>query len=580
MRGLKRIVPVGSIFPKLVLTFVAVVLPLFSLSLALNELAKKEVRTQISDAMKARLHYEVLGLEQELERILNSQQKAINDGDLLDLVGQVNIMTNYRKTETINRVSQKLTDLKDSSGLIAKAGVYLPGLGRVFTTWGVESGDEAIKEVEAITEASYSGGYPITEWDNRLFLTLSVPGKADFRREPPSFVHWVELSDSALKTRMSRISEGGGSILYGERWSLVGDDEASRAEEIRSSWAASEGETDAMFTLTAGGTKYLVFYEKSALLESTMAVYIPEDVVLGKLKSYRLWFWLLVGCSMVILVVFCYGLYQLIQRPLSLLVRQFRNVEEGNFNVSVKLDRKDEFGYLFVRFGRTVNRLKQLIDELYVQKIRSQQSELKQLQSQITPHFLYNSFFILNQLIKSYDIEKAEKVSRNLGAYFQYITRNGAEEVPLESEVEHVRSYMEIQNIRFSNRIEVSMDELPEAFRKLSVPRLILQPIIENAYQHGLGDVMGDGSLRIRYRGGDGLLRIEVSDNGKGLSAREVDEWQNRLRAASDEGESTGMVNVHRRLRLKYGTRGGLELRPAEPRGLIVILSIPTERSR
>ncbi|QTH43769.1 histidine kinase [Cohnella sp. LGH] len=574
-----RAISGSSIFPKLVLIFIAVTLPLFALSLVLNELAKQEVRSQISDAMRARLHYEVVALEQELERILSAQQKAVNDADLLDLTGQLHIMTNYRKTETINRVSIKITDLKESSGLIAKIGVYLPELNRVISTWGVEADDAAIAQVEAIAAAYQAGAYPVTEWNGRLFLHLSSPGKADFHNQPPAFVHQIELSVDALKARMSRIADKGSSALYGEGWTIVSDGREAVAAGIGAAWLPGASENEAIQSVNADGTPYLAFYEKSPLLESVLAVYIPEDVVFGKLKSYRNWFWLLVVCSLVMIVVFSYGIFQLIQRPLSLLVRQFRNVEEGNFNTALKLnrDRKDEFGYLFQRFGKTVQRLKQLIDELYVQKIRSQQSELKQLQAQIAPHFLYNSFFTLNQLIKSYDIDKAEQVSKNLGAYFQYVTRNGEGEVPLGSEADHVRAYMEIQGMRFSNRIEVKMEELSDKLRAIAVPRLILQPIVENVYHHGLRDIIGEGRLSVSFLERDGLLRIEVRDNGKGLPPGELEELRRRLDATADEGETTGIVNVHRRLRLRYGPSGGVSVQSAEPSGLLVTLTIPIE---
>jgi len=571
----------SSIFPKLVLVFVAVTLPLFALSLVLNELAKQEVRSQISEAMKARLHYEVVALEQELERILNAQQRVVNDADLLDLTSQVHIMTNYRKTETINRLALKITDLKESSGLIAKIGIYLPELRRVISTWGLESDESAIAQAEAIAEAYQAGAYPITEWNGKLFLHLSSPGQADFRENPPSFVHQIELSVEALKARMSRIADNGSSAIYAEGWTIVSDGREEAAAEIGAAWLPGSSETEAIKTVKADGAGYLAFYEKSSLLDAVLAVYIPEDVVFGKLESYRNWFWLLVGCSLVMIVLFSYGIFQLIQRPLSLLVRQFRSVEEGNFDVAVKLrnpHRKDEFGYLFRRFGKTASRLKQLIDESYVQKIRLQQSELKQLQAQIAPHFLYNSFFTLNQLIKSYDIDKAEQVSKNLGAYFQYVTRNGEEEVPLSSEADHVRAYMEIQAVRFSNRISVRMGEPSAESGRMPVPRLILQPIVENVYLHGFRDVLGEGALGVSFLEQDGLLRIEVRDNGKGLTPGELDELDKRLEAPADEGEATGIVNVHRRLRLRYGPSGGVAVRAAEPTGLIVTLTIPTER--
>jgi len=224
-----------------------------------------------------------------------------------------------------------------------------------------------------------------------------------------------------------------------------------------------------------------------------------------------------------------------------------------------------------------VGNLKVLINDLYVQKIRLQHSELKQLQAQINPHFLYNSFFILHRLILNYDIDSASAVSKNLGEYFQYITRNAQEEVPLDSEVKHVRSYVAIQNVRFSNRINVQFEELPERFGEIRVPRLIMQPIIENVYQHGLGEKVMKGSLQIRFESVDRQLHITVEDNGPGLNEAEMDKLRNYMYQEEINGESTGLINVHRRLQLKYGLNGGITISQSSLGGLLVRICIPME---
>lgn len=567
----------ASLFPKLVLTFVAVMLPLFALSLVLNELARKEVKTQISDATREHLRYEARSLEQELERIIMSQQQIINDGDLLDLGGQVNIMNDYQRTEAINQLSAKLNVLKDSSPLIRKVDVYLPSIERVISTVGVLKDDTAVEEMEQIAQAIYTGGFPITEWKGRLFLSLVFPNARSFEGSPPLFAHQIELSADALRRRLSQISEAGGAVMYTGFWRVASDEQSGLSDHMIAARTAGAETGASEAGVTVDGQRYMAFYEPSAALEFVLAAYIPENILLGKLQSYRIWFWLLVSCSLVIVVVFSYGIYLLIQRPLSSLVRQFRNVEEGNFNVASKPERHDEFGYLFSQFERTVRNLKQLIDELYVQKIRLQQSELKQLQAQISPHFLYNSFFILNQLIKSYDNEKAEQISRNLGTYFQFITRSGTEEVTLESEVNHARSYMEIQQIRFSNRIAASFGELPADCRDVLVPRLILQPIIENAFEHGVGESLREGKLRVSFLRETDKITIRVEDDGADMPPSLLAELRGRLNRGDEAGENTGMVNVHRRLRLKYGQRGGIALAAGESRGLVVDLHIPLE---
>jgi two-component system sensor histidine kinase YesM len=570
-------IPNSSIFPKLVLTFIAVILPLFALSLVLNELAKKEVKSQISEVMRARLHYELKSLEQELDRIMNSQQQIVNDGDLLDLAGQTSIMSNYQRTDTINRLSDKLRSLKDLSPLIREVRVYIPSIERVVSTYGVMKDGKPIAEIKALATEE---GFPIIQSQGRLFLNLVFPNSTTIATKALLFIHQIELSSEAINERLGQFSEGGGAALISDRWMLAHNEQNAWFDKVQKVWVPDPSSVQSTATLSIEGKNYMVFYEKSMLLDLEIKTYIPEDILLGKLKNYRIWFWLLVACSLVMVLVFSYGIFLLIHRPLTALVRQFRSVEDGNFHIVQKQWRRDEFGYLFNRFERTVKRLKQLIDELYVQKIRLQQSELKQLQAQIMPHFLYNSFFILHQLIKSHDNDKAEQISKNLGSYFQYITRTGKEEVSLKTELDHVRSYIEIQNIRFSKRIVSSIDLLPERYERLQVPRLILQPIIENAYQHGLVDTVRGGMIQIGFNYSMNRITVRVEDNGAGMNEEKLLAYQANLRGFEGDGidkESTGMINVHRRLELKYGQSGGVELIHGNPNGLIVLLHIPIE---
>src|SRR5690606_36680981 len=143
-----------------------------------------------------------------------------------------------------------------------------------------------------------------------------------------------------------------------------------------------------------------------------------------------------------------------------------------------------------------IKRLRTLIDQDYKQKRMMQKSELKQLQSQINPHFLYDSFFILNSLAKIGDVERIEQFTIMLGEYFRFITRNGNGLVSLSEEAKHTRVYTSIQELRISTRIKVGFEELPKQMENIKALLLILLPIIENAYEHSLENTVEDGLLR------------------------------------------------------------------------------------
>ncbi|MNC39206.1 Sensor histidine kinase YehU [compost metagenome] len=216
--------------------------------------------------------------------------------------------------------------------------------------------------------------------------------------------------------------------------------------------------------------------------------------------------------------------------------------------------------------------LESLVDQVYKQQILTHRAELKQLQSQINPHFLYNSFFILNTMARLGDNEHLEQFTNQLGVYFQFITRSHAEEVPLADEVRHARVYTDIQSTRFAGRNRVEFGELPPQAEQIPVPRLILQPIIENAFNHGLEQRPADGILRVYFQHTADELFMIVEDNGSELSEEQLADL-NRSFSGNDM-ETTGLVNIHLRIKLKFGGGSGLLLERSELGGLKATIRI------
>jgi len=565
-----------SLFPKLILMFLVVIAPLFGLSLALNELGRQEVQSQLSDALAERMQYELQSLENELRRVAEAQQQLVNDSDLLTLSSQSPILSDYQRSQAINRLGDKLLVLQESSPYIQQASLYIVADDRLIATGGLHDRERLGSDLMMAAREVYRSGYAVTVWADRLFLLLSSPmrpSEAEFLAKPPRYVLSMELSRSAIGDMLARIAEDGMTVLAGdgEQWTVQSGELIAGLQEQAAEWEPAGASMSSKLVLA--GSDYLAFRAHSLSLDATLTTYLPEDSMLGSLKSYRTWFWMLVGCSIVIVVLFAYGIYLTVQRPLLTLVRQFRNVEQGQLHRIALPERRDELGMLFEKFDTMVGRLKQTIDELYVQKIRSQRSELRQLQAQIAPHFLYNSFFVLQRLITSYENEQAERLSRHLGQYFQYITRNERETAPLLEEVSHVYAYAEIQSIRYGERIRCELTPLPERWAAVPVPRLILQPVVENAFEHAFEQVLQDGELTVRFVELPERLDIVVEDNGSGMSEEELEALEHRMR--SEEDELSGLVNVHRRLLIQYGEGYGLSLQARPQGGLAVTVSIP-----
>jgi two-component system sensor histidine kinase YesM len=227
------------------------------------------------------------------------------------------------------------------------------------------------------------------------------------------------------------------------------------------------------------------------------------------------------------------------------------------------------------------------------QQFLTQQAKFRQLQSQINPHFLYNSFFILYRMAKDGDYENMEDFLSWLSEYYRYITKNARAEVPLSDEIAHAWRYARIQSLRFQKRISVEAGELPGEYASLMVPRLILQPLLENAFNHGLKDRIAGGQVEMSFHVEDDprgrpFLIIRIQDNGKGMTEEELRRLGEKIgscplktlkKSASPAAvlpeEISGLVNIHERLGLQFGNGAGVRIKNAGSEGCIQELLIP-----
>ena len=224
-----------------------------------------------------------------------------------------------------------------------------------------------------------------------------------------------------------------------------------------------------------------------------------------------------------------------------------------------------------------VENTKNLIEQVYEQKILSQRSELKQLQSQINPHFLYNSFFIISLSARRGDMEFVERFTAQLGQYFQFIVKNDRDLIPLSEEIAYAKLYADIQMTRFSNRVAIKIEEAPEQYKSMLVPRLIVQPLIENALAYGLEKKKKDGRLHIFFREENNFFVIYVEDNGDFITEETLETMRAKLKENTTGTKMSGLFNIHRRLEIQYENESGLFFSKLPEGGLQVKLKIRIE---
>ena len=274
--------------------------------------------------------------------------------------------------------------------------------------------------------------------------------------------------------------------------------------------------------------------------------------------NYINWLWVLTIYLIIFVIFAAFTIQRMMLKPLHKLTNGFKKVAEGDFNIELEYSNNDEFGYVYQSFNEVAVQHNQMIEQMYEQTIRAQSAELKQMQYQINPHFLYNSLYLIQRMNTSKNHEGIDRLSKHLGAFYRYITHGLMKEVTLQEEVEHAKDYLGVQIIHFRDRVDVTFDEIPAGLENFKVPKLIMQPLIENAYSHGMEKMVSGGILKITFTQEGGFLLITVEDNGKNVDDEILETINNVLIGVDTKTPITGLLNVHRRVQIEFGIDSGL----------------------
>lgn len=567
----------SSIMARIIVTFLVILLPLYVLGVVFYESALRVVRDGIMDSMVNQVSFYMDDLDKEMERVWMLQYDMVNDVYLERLSAIPESLDDIDRMQVIQNIQHRMEAIVSSSRYISGMTIYIPSISRKITYRGVDDLDDSAYQriLDVYTPQPlliYSGG--------QLIMLAESPIIENTTGQPV-FVLSLELSSASFRDALAQFDKypGSGSFLIHTSSSENIATANIDADVERQILSAGIGAAHGILQQTVNGRQVKGFYgiARSDSLGITLAMYIPENVLLAPLRQYSWWFVVFTIVAAVTVAAFAYSIYRFIHKPIMELVVAFEKVEEGNLNIAIEHRAQDEFRYLYGRFNAMVEKLDNLIRQVYTMRILTQRAELKQLQAQINPHFLYNSFFILHRRIKGGDYDNAIAFSQQLGNYFRFITRNAEDEVPLFREIEHAGIYTEIQRIRFSSRLSVRFDELPERYANLVTPRLVLQPLVENAFEHGLENKAAGGLLWVRFEPREQYLTICVEDNGEDLTDEELHRLSLALQDEDEYAESTGIRNIHRRVLLRFGPPCGIRVCRSELGGLRVELTLRQE---
>lgn len=309
-------------------------------------------------------------------------------------------------------------------------------------------------------------------------------------------------------------------------------------------------------------------------LEGQVIARIHRGSLFEQLLSARTTVYIAIAICAVVMIVMGAWFSRRLAAPIRELIRQMTVVESGNLDTQVTVNSNDEMGRLAHGFNRMVERLRIYIDEAYVAQIKQKQTELNALKSQIRPHYLYNTLEVIRMNAVDKEAGEVADMILALSDQLKYVIDYGEDRVSLGSELAHLHNYFYIISVRYENRYMLQQDIPPEIDLSWPVLKLSLQPIVENAVQHGLRQ-KGRGTVGITVERREDRLAVTVYDDGIGMSRETLSQIQRNLEDPGAPSKNVGLKNVHERIRTSFGEEYGLTVSSREHIGTSVTLVFP-----
>ena len=365
--------------------------------------------------------------------------------------------------------------------------------------------------------------------------------------------------------------DGDGEIIYHPRQQLI---YAGLLEENN---LAAAGYTDGSHQETFGGTRREVTVKTVGYTGWKLVGVVPSENLWDNYGQLVLFFLFVVLFSVFLLVFVNLRLSEWITAPVKKLDRAVKELEHGSTEVDFDVGGPGEVEHLSHSIRSTVSTMRHLMDDIIEQEEQKRRSELEVLQSQINPHFLYNTLDSVIWMTENGRTDDAVVMLTSLARFFRISLSRGSSIIPIRDELEHARHYLTIQKMRYKNKFSATITA-EDGVESLYTIKLIVQPILENAIYHGMAYADGDGEITVRaFRDGGDVL-IEVSDNGPGMPEEVVESLldpNGPAAAAGAKGSGIGFRNVHRRIRLTFGADYGLTIFSEPDDGTTVRIRLP-----
>ncbi|MBT2700947.1 histidine kinase [Bacillus sp. ISL-40] len=332
------------------------------------------------------------------------------------------------------------------------------------------------------------------------------------------------------------------------------------------------------YVITGKDNRFVVMKKKSSQGDFYLAALIPEREILEKLPFLQRISSLITLLAVLFLLFFIFIMRKVFLQPINRIVAAMKKLRKGDLDIRLPIHRNStEFEMMNGTFNHMISEIKDLKINVYEEKLNLQRAELKHLQLQINPHFFLNSLNIIYNLATVKDFAVIQEMAKCLANYFRFMFRSNSYFVSLEDELKHTENYLKIQQLRFPDTFNYSVESPPELL-KSNIPPLVIQTIVENSIKHALNlDDALDILIVVKKFEDPGFISIKIQDTGDGFPEDVLRSLKEDESLTNEEGERIGIWNVKQRLSLLYGEKSNIQFSNEPGKGASVWIRIPND---
>lgn len=519
-------------------------------------MSQRELTKKIMEGQRERVRYYAAIVNADLSRITDLLRSMCVDDDVAAFFRTRDENFNYEDYEAFTDSYEKLKSYRNSSMYIDDVFLALPQTNELLrATRGVVSIPEGYGE--AISRC-------VTETDEVFFAVND--NMIYLSRGFSNTVVGIEVSVRHIRSMLNALNPGYFDCFLVNRNSreLLGKHQVTPEGQAvyRAIMRAkiqgkeqAEG-SDPRMICDEAGQRYLYDCVETPGNHFQLYLFAHEEKVYADLYIFRS-IWVFLTVMMVVIPIFIGYLFsRTLSRPMKKLVTAMKAAEEQVWTYRLQENESAEFSYVFRQYNNMVQRMETLIQEVYEKQVQVEQAKRRQLQAQINPHFLYNSFYMGYRMARSGESEKVANLCMYLGDYFKVMTYASDNPIPLEQEIKFVDTYLRLNKMRFEDKLGYEL-RVDTDGRDILILPLLLQPLVENAIRHGVERVQKPCKILVKVTRRQGMAVCSVTDDCGTVTPQSCERMRELIRQTEIPTESFGLWNIEQRL-LTLGEEDGL----------------------